>query len=813
MHASLSDICRGDGLVYARVRLDDCIPDGEIFLESFSSENQSLPSRFLAIRSDSGELAVDGIAVVPLVEGRFQTLVFFSVAVGAIVTAEVRLWGVRAWWESKANRMLRKQTVSEVIALADGLRCGCANIRFGIVAPSERQGEFSVHASASFVQREGIDLGFSVLDQNGRRLDVPVLVHTDCLRERSSSSGDLVRTVTFSFVVSDVVTSLVVSAHDCNSENLLGFCALERAALKRGKRAARLMEVDASLDPGYDRWFRNHRATRRTLEEQSRAEFRHWTKFSIVVPLYRTPLAFFEQMLASVLSQSYGDWELVLVIASPDDAQLSDAVSAAVQADGRIRCVPLAENCGIVGNTNAGIGAAVGDFVCFLDHDDTIEPDALYEYARVVERDPDIGMIYCDEDKLTADGVHIDAFFKPDFSIDRLRAHNYLCHFLCVKRSLLSQVEPSAARHEGAQDHDLALKVSELTSRVHHVRKILYHWRVADGSTASAGAAADVPKPYATDAGRLAIEEHLARLGLKAEVEQAGWPYTHRVKYAVQGSPSVSIVVPNRDSVELLDRCLASIRGKTSYPRYEVIVVENNSADPETFEYYRRIQARDDRVRVVVWPGSSEFNYSKIVNFGVSQSSGEYVLLLNNDTEVISDGWLEDLLGTCQRDDVGAVGAKLLFKDGAIQHVGVVLDRPDRPACHLYTLLPESRTGSFLQAVVAGDYSAVTAACMMVSRADFDSVGGFPEELAVLYNDIDFCLKLRERGLLMVCDPAIKLFHYESASRGDDYETDGKRVRAARETRFFYDKWKALIDDGDPFFNPHLVPPYSRLRF
>ena len=796
--------------MYALVRLGGCAPDDQLFLECFNEAGCELPSRLY--EADCAGGSREALAVAPLVDDRYLTLAFFAAdAAGCVASDTVRLDMGRAAIESKANRLLRPWLVNRIGRIERSHSAEHVDIRFGPMAPASRNAMLAVHASASIDYRESFDPEITVCDLTGTVYDARPVVHYDLARTGGSDRTCGTRTLAFSFTVPETIGSLVVVVRDRSDRALWGFRALETGALKDGKRAVLMMDTDASRDPGYDEWFRTHRATPDELVRQAAESRGARLKFSIVVPLYRTPIALFAEMCDSVRAQSYGNWELVLVQASPDDAALRKAVSEATDADARIRSIELDENLGIVGNTNIGIRQALGDYVCFLDHDDTVEPDALFEYARAIGAHPGCAMLYSDEDKVLADGRHGEALFKSDFNIDRLRAHNCVCHFLCIARKVLDEIDLSSERHEGAQDHDLALKVSERTGEICHVPKVLYHWRVVEGSTSSAESAEGLPKPHATDAGRLAISEHLARLGIDAEVKPGEWPYTHRVRYLVHGEPLVSIVIPNKDASDLLERCITSILDKTTYGNLEIIVVENNSVEERTFAYYQRIKRQDERVRVVTWPAG--FNYSGIVNFGVEQAHGEYLLLLNNDTEVIAGDWIEAMLGVCQRADVGAVGAKLLYPDGSIQHAGVVVGGGPLPAYHLYSLLPEERTGYFLEMAFSGDFSAVTAACMMVSRAAFESVGGFDEGFEVLYNDVDFCLKLRERGLLVVYEPAARLYHHESATRGDDYGTPEKKTRALAEASRLRARWKRIFEEGDPFSNPNLEPPYARLRF
>ena len=553
-------------------------------------------------------------------------------------------------------------------------------------------------------------------------------------------------------------------------------------------------------------WREENFADRATIFKQHSIKLPNAPVFSIVVPLYKTPKTLFDEMLGSVLHQSYERWELLLVNASPEDDALSGAVAGASKRDPRVKVLTLEKNLGISANTNAGVAQTTGEFVCFLDHDDTLEPDALFEYARTVIEHPETDLIYSDEDKLSPDGELINPFFKPDFSIDLLRNVNYICHFLAVRRSLLVGLEPSTPEVDGAQDHDLTLKAVEHARRVHHVARVLYHWRMAEGSTALN----PQTKSYALQSGVRAVQNHLSRVGIDAQVSaDPSIPFTYRVRYALPTpDPLVSIIIPSKDHTDVLDVCIRSIIERSTYRNFEIVIVENNSVETDTFAYYRELETRfPDVVRIVTW--HEEFNFSKIVNFGVSKASGDYLLLLNNDTEVITPDWLEELLGICSRDDVGAVGVRLLYADDTVQHAGVVVN--GKGAGHLFKDFPDSDPGYFGLSLRVQDLSAVTAACLMTKRSAFELVNGFSEEFAVAFNDVDFCLKLREAGRLVVYTPYAKLYHYESLSRG--YE-DGieKQLRFHREASLLGLRWPRHHVVGDPYINLNILPDNDRYQ-
>ncbi len=612
------------------------------------------------------------------------------------------------------------------------------------------------------------------------------------------------RKILFSIKVKKAANLRVFQVKEADTGRLLrGFKALERDQYEKIEKGSQLFSLNAQVDPAYHQWFIEHRVTPIYLKAQREYLFKHSYKFSIIVPLYKTPLIFFDEMVESVKNQSYESWELILVNASPEDLVLSDRVQEVVKEDPRIKVIKLEKNLGITLNTNAGVDVATGDFICFFDHDDILEPDLLFEYARALEKDSDIDLLYCDEDKLLKDGFYSQPFFKPDFSIDLLRNNNYICHMLTVRKSVLDALPKAGSEFDGAQDHNLTLKVSEVARKIQHISKVLYHWRMSETSTA---ADAD-SKPYATSAGIKAVSDHLERLGIKADVEQSRRPFTYKITYAVTEEPLVSIIIPSKDAINLLDQCVTSIIEKSTYPNYEIVIIENNSTNKETFEYYEKLQSQYDFVRVVTW--EYEFNFSKLMNYGALHANGEYLILLNNDTEALTVNWIERMLGICQRDEVGIVGVRLLYKDNTIQHAGLCVT--GGVAGHLNRALPKGDWGYFALADAEQNFSAVTAACLMVEKSLFNKVGGFTEDLAVAFNDVDFCLKVREAGKLIVYTPEVELYHYESISRGDE-DTLEKKVRFHKEVAYMNDKWATFYMAGDPYFNKNfdMTEPYNR---
>lgn len=557
----------------------------------------------------------------------------------------------------------------------------------------------------------------------------------------------------------------------------------------------RLAERMEPEEVPYGPWYEDYRVKPEELKQQKKRRWKQEICFSIAVPVYRTPETFLRQMIESVTGQSYGNWELCIANGSPDDKKVRAVLEEYAGRDPRIRVKNL-ENQGIAGNSNAALAMAKGDYVGFLDHDDLLAPNALYEAAAYLEKYPQTDMLYTDEDKVTEDlSVHFQPHLKPDFNLDLLRSNNYICHFLIAKRTLALRAGEFRQEYEGAQDYDFVLRCADQACRIGHVPEILYHWRTSRSSTADNPAS----KMYAYDAGKRAIEAHLQRRGEKGEVSLKKDLGFYRVVYPVKKQERISVVIPSKDQWETLKACLDSIREKTTYPDYEIIVVENNSREPETFAYYKTIDGKDN-IRVITW--DKPFNYSAINNFGIRHASGQYVICLNNDIQVITGGWMEELLGVCQREEVGVVGAKLYYPDDTIQHAGIVVGIGGI-AGSLFVGMKRERSGYLHKASLMQDLSAVTAACMMVKKKAFEEAGGFEEKLAVAFNDVDLCLKIREKGYLVVYDPYVEMYHYESKTRGRE-DTKEKVRRFQGEIEYMRTRWIGILKEGDPCYNKNL---------
>ncbi|MCR4584432.1 MAG: glycosyltransferase family 2 protein [Lachnospiraceae bacterium] len=586
--------------------------------------------------------------------------------------------------------------------------------------------------------------------------------------------------------------------------------------IKRIKRYGSLRGIYAKLkNKAVEVRVRKRLGTAGFPDEKKRAEeeayvFDRDITVSILTPLYNTPEKYLREMIDSVRAQTYKKWQLCLADGS-DDAHgyVGEICREYAAQDERIVYKKLEENFGISGNTNECVKLATGEYIGLFDHDDILHPSVLYEYMKRICSD-NADYLYCDEATFKGDkdiDHMIVLHFKPDFAIDNLRANNYICHFSVFKRELLGGDELFRSEYDGSQDHDMILRLTSRAKKIVHVPRILYYWRSHPASVAANINA----KTYAIDAAKGAVADHLKKAGFEnfRITSTRAFETIFRLSYEIKETPLVSIVIPNKEHREDLKRCVDSIREKSTYENYEIIIVENNSKGQEIRDYYEELK-KDSRIRVTEYHGA--FNFSKICNTGVKKAKGEYILLLNNDTEVISINWMEELLMYAQRDDVGAVGAKLYYPDDTIQHAGIVLGLgAHRTAGHTHYRDGRDILGYMGRLCYAQDVSAVTGACLMVRKKLYDEAGGLDEDFAVSLNDVDFCLKLRQLGYLNVFTPFAELYHYESVSRGAD-DKGANAERYEEESERFREKWKEVLEAGDPYYNPNFSLDHSDFR-
>ena len=565
-------------------------------------------------------------------------------------------------------------------------------------------------------------------------------------------------------------------------------------------------KFDLEENENYQKWIEKYEPKYDELEKQRETTFEYMPKISIVVPMYNTPEKYFKELLESITEQTYENWELCLADGSPEKAEyLEDLIKPLGD---KIKYKLLSENKGISGNSNEALKLATGDFIALLDHDDIIPKFALYEIVKTINENPDVDFIYTDEDKILEENEkRISPHFKQDYAIDTLRSYNYICHFSIFKKELMDKLGGFNSEFDGSQDYDLILRATEQAKHIVHIPKILYNWRISSTSVASGAAA----KPYAYEAAKRAILASIERHGIHgAKVEDSRIIGLYKVTYPVKGEPKISIIIPNKDHKKDLKRCIKSIL-KSTYKNYEIIIVENNSKEKNIFKYYKKLE-KNPNIKIEKCE-MSIFNYSKLNNYGASKANGEYFVFLNNDTKIITNNWLETIISNCQREEIGAIGAKLIYKNKRIQHAGVVLNLTGT-AGHVNWNEKENNPGYFGRIMIQQNVSAVTGALLGVSKKNFDQVNGFDETFPIAYNDVDFCLKIQDIGKLITYNPYIEAYHYESQSRGYE-DTEEKQKRLKKEESKLKKKWKKYFDVTDKYYSPNLRTdvPNMRIKF
>jgi glycosyltransferase involved in cell wall biosynthesis len=547
----------------------------------------------------------------------------------------------------------------------------------------------------------------------------------------------------------------------------------------------------------YSQWRERNEPKDDELDRQRATGFEYSPKISIVVPTFNTPDTFLVDMMESVLNQTYRNWELCIADGGSESLSVKEILERYSERDSKIKIKFLDQNKGISLNSNEALSLASGDYVALLDHDDILPANALFEVVKAINQNPNTDFIYTDEDKISEDGKkRFEPHFKPDWSPDLLRSYNYVTHLAVFKKELLGGIGWFREDFEGSQDYDLILRATERATQIVHIPKILYHWRVSAYSAAGNVAA----KRYALNRAKKALQEHLTRIGYDGKVTNSAVFGFYKISFVIKKRPKVSIIIPNKDEAETLKRCIDSIINKTAYKNYEILIIENNSCKSDTFDYYAQV-SKNKSVQVIEW--KLPFNFSAVNNFAAEHAAGEILVFLNNDTEIINTEWLEKMLEHVLRRDVGAVGAKLYYPDDTVQHAGVIVGLGGI-AGHHHLHSPKESPGYMGRLQVIQNVSAVTAACIMVRKEVFNEVNGFDESYALAFNDVDFCLKLRQKNYLIVWTPYAELYHYESKTRGYE-DTPEKRVRFLSEIEIFEQKWKNVLLRGDPYYNPNLT--------
>ncbi len=758
MGISIHKMCRGQGAAYLFAEFSKDLTPSDFVFSAEDEKGVSLPLETYLLDEETSGLSGAALAT-PLLDTEKVVVSAKSLGDPSMPVWKKAFSRSRIKWSSRFFYKTDWETAHQIRDIDRFTYSNQIHINVGFIyrAPEVEQ---VILKGIVCAPRDEKDVKISVLKHDGSKLEDPNLY----IYGTSSVLYDGVPRNETSFTLrlpdDDSTYCIVAEGSDrCR----LGFLCLDQ-----GTRDRLCMDFGPKYYSTCDsnRWnaeYRRHLLKQRILDPAD-YNYENGPLFSIVVPLYNTKTDLLNELVTSVTDQVYTNWELILVNSTPKNAKLKKALEALT--DSRIRVVELEQNLGISENTNAGTRVAKGDYIVFCDHDDVLNKMALARFAKVIVEDPSIDALYSDEDFLQEDGSHVFPHLKSDFNIDLLRAHNYITHLVSVRASLVAEL-PLRKEFDGAQDYDFLLRLSEKTDKIFHVREVLYHWRMSETSTAKSSG----NKSYTDDAGLKALQEHLVRCGLNAQAQSTDINNVYKTTYNVEGDPLVSIIIPNKDSVEVLSRCIDSVEEKTDYRNFEIVVVENNSTDKKTFEYYKQVEAKYDNVKVVYWDGI--FNYSQINNFGFKSCSGEYILLLNNDIEVIDPWWLSSMLGYCQREEVGIVGAKLLYPDGTIQHAGVAMIHCDNPHVgggpfHVFGNLDKHNKGYFNRAILSQDLSMVTGACLLTKRSVYEKLGGLNGNYRVAYNDVDYCLRVRREGLLVVFDAYATLYHYESFSRGSD---------------------------------------------
>nr|MDZ8022213.1 glycosyltransferase [Nostoc sp. SerVER01] len=560
-----------------------------------------------------------------------------------------------------------------------------------------------------------------------------------------------------------------------------------------------LPDIPQTNDLNYQKWLNQNYPTQAALQKmvETAKLLAYKPTISLIMPVFNTPGGFLQAAIESVLNQVYPYWELCIADDYSTDNYIREILEDYSSKDSRIKVIFRTENGHISRCSNSAIEIATGEFIALLDHDDLLTPDALYETALLLNKHPEADMIYSDEDKIDDNGKLRDPFFKPDWCPDSFLSRMYTCHLGVYRRDLVNAIGGFRVGYEGSQDYDLVLRLTEKTTKIFHIPKILYHWRIHPQSAASK----PDQKPYAVIAAEKALVDALARRREDGQVTPTrNFAGHYIIRYTIKDYQLVSIIIPTRDLGDILDKCLTSIFENTTYPNYEVILIDNGSQEENTANVISKWQQKESS-RFQCYRLDIPFNYSRINNYAVNQAKGDYLLFLNNDIEVITPDWIDAMVEQAQRPSIGAVGALLLYPDNTIQHAGVIMGIGG-VAGHSHKYYPADCPGYFDQILTVNNYSAVTAACLMCRRETFEAIGGFEEELAVAFNDIDLCLKIVEKGYRNIYLPHVLLYHHESKSRGHE-DTPAKQARFIKEIMYMQSKWKEFMEH-DPCYSPNL---------
>lgn len=760
--------CRGDGKFYM---LFACGATKPSRVASFAPDGHELPSRLVAMDSDEFVVILADFSV-------NQELFFFDADCQVVErkTVSPKVMAI----ESKANGLLHKDLCARIRNIdRSGLKC-LSSITCQRLIPCE--GGFIIRGVVATADL--LTIGKVVAyNEAGKVIGESSALAADALARETG-------VVSFSVTVSETVDGLCLSAVDDHDVQTGAFACFKKDLFFGLCQGSVATYCNAYDDMRYQTWLSSHRLTSMEAAAQRKREFKNAPLFSVVVPLYKTPLNFFVDMVESVVGQTYSNWELILVNSTPEEAGLHAKVLEYAARDQRIRSIDLEGNLGITENTNKGIAIAKGDYLCFFDHDDVLEPDILFEYATAIEANPDINLLYCDEDKLLPDGTFANPTFKPDFSLDMARDNNYICHLLTVKRELMSQIERSDKDLDGAQDHAMVLKISELGGEIHHVAKILYHWRISETSTAGNSDS----KPYATVAGIKVVQQHLDRVGLAAEVSCShGRAFRYSPHYTVGADVTCSLVVVTKGETPLIRSFVEAINA-TQFEKAEIVFV-----CPEGQVDGLTAAAAGSRYPFRCVPMDTEFNIAAWRNAGAQAAMGDVLVFAHDDIRPAEPTWLDVLVGFALREDVGAVGTMTCDDDGVIQQAGLSFIG-DEIVC-LSKGMHRTSPGYLFIPLTVRDVAAVSGVCIAVSAKHFADLGGFDESFCLDFSDVDFCFKADAAGLKVIYTPEAQLFHAATIESGLPFK---KRSHRHFENKAaLLGKWSEKFSRGDKWFSPY----------
>ncbi len=792
MKIESAGICRASKRVYEKLIISDAAPGLTVAPYLGQEEGISpLPCKLFRLK---GSEYVSVYPDLPIEKAQYAIGAFDKdgiLADSAIHTIDFK----KAKWESRKNYRLNPEPCKEIRLYDESHDEAHAWGDIRLVQLFGRPNHIQCRINITLHNTAADDLQVLVLNNKLETIVDSYILLGEADVEFAQYSASKAKTISASLCIPWDTQDAFIIARSRKQPALFAQLAIAEETWGKGvEKTEKAIENSMVIAADYDRWFREHRLTPYQASEQALCTFELMPLFSIIVPLYKTPIDLFDDMLGSVLAQTYQNWECILVNSTPEDEALSARVKEAEANDHRIRVVTLQENLGISLNTNKGIAAAKGDFICFFDHDDVTEPDLLFEYVKEINEFPNTDLLYCDEDKLSADGVYCDPVFKIDFSLDLLRNNNYICHMLCIRKSLLDQLQPNTKDLDGAQDHSLTLQAAEKARRIGHATRILYHWRKAPGSTAASGDA----KPYAAAAGVLGVQKHLDRAGLKGTVTSYANQTIYKVDYDVpKNDPLVSILIHCDEGSANLNRCIDSILENSTYRNYEIIVIKTSRACSDSSSLEGKAVLPSQVVGVYQQEGSC--NFPDAINQGRKLAKGDFLLLLSSNARIATNDWIERMLGNCARPEVGAVGVKACYPDGIIYDAGIALGETP---WHSFQGIPKEHWAPYY-AKLQRNTSAISAICCMVRTELFDAVQGFTVDFPHAFSDIDFCLKLQGSNKLIVYLPDVEII-YSKADPSSFIAKNKEREQHNRELTLLKHRWINVFAKEDPYYSKGL---------